>query len=294
MVKPSDNHALLDMNVTNSRAIVDLFQDQAITYCWMRFMHIPTSGTCTIYATPARFPVNKDIYLADLADFKNLIEDFQHITLKQVMAFSSWFMGGKGQLMTLCHPSDMTMKYIDVNTAGNLGLVACFKQELRTVSCLVWHTIKNHLTTLSYGALLVCKKQFAYECAETGNVTYKGFTLLRMVYIVLKPNLVMDIKDFQLKMEKMTLLTTDINFHMLATSLEELQQEINAEIGEEFCKDNKLLTEFFCAAEATTNKLFAINVSLAKSAWITGRVTNKNTIINELCVLYHNSVADGS
>jgi hypothetical protein len=66
----------------------------------------------------------------DLADFKSLIEDFQHITLKQVMAFASWFMGGNGQLMTLCHPpSDMTMKYIGVNAAGNLGLVACFKQE---------------------------------------------------------------------------------------------------------------------------------------------------------------------
>jgi hypothetical protein len=92
----------------------------------------------------------------------------------------------------------------------------------------------------------------------------------------------------------MTLLTTDKNFHTLATSLEELQQEINAEKGEEFCKDDKLLTECFCAAEATTNMLFTINVILAKSAWITGRVTNKNTITNELCVLYHNSVADRS
>ncbi len=115
-----------------------------------------------------------------------------------------------------------------------------------------------------------------------------------MVYTVVKPNLVMDIKDLQLKMERMTLLTTDNNFHTLATSLEELQQEINAEKGEEFCKDNKLLTELFCAAEATTNKLFAINVSLAKSAWIMGRMTNKNTIIDELCILYRNIVADGS
>jgi hypothetical protein len=141
----------------------------------MQFMGIPTSGTGMVNATPARSPGNKDIYLADLADFKNLIEDFQHITLEQVMAYASWFMSGNGQLMTIHHPSDMTMKYIDVNAAGNHGLVACFKQELRTVSCLVWHTIKNHLTTLSYQALLVCKKQFSYECAETGDVTYKRF-----------------------------------------------------------------------------------------------------------------------
>jgi hypothetical protein len=116
----------------------------------MQFMRIPTSGTGTVNAALACSPGNKDIYLADLADVKNLVEDFQHITLEQVMAFSSWFMGSNGQLMTICHLSNMTMKYIDVNAAGNHSLVSCFKQELRTVSCLVWHTIKNHLTTLSY------------------------------------------------------------------------------------------------------------------------------------------------
>ncbi len=117
MVKPSNDHVLLDMNVTNSRAIVNLFQDRATTYRWMHFMRIPISGTGTIYATPACSPGNKNIYSADLADFKNLIEDFQHIILEQVMAFASWFMGGKGQLMTLCYPSNMTMKYVDVNAA---------------------------------------------------------------------------------------------------------------------------------------------------------------------------------
>jgi hypothetical protein len=40
-----------------------------------------------------------------------------------------------------------------------------------------------------------------------------------MVYTVVKPNLVVDIKDLHLKMEKMTLLTADNNFHTLATSL---------------------------------------------------------------------------
>jgi hypothetical protein len=54
------------------------------------------------------------------------------------------------------------------------------------------------------------------------------------------------------------------------------------------------LLSFFCAAEVTTNKLFAINVSLAKTAWILGKQTDKNIIIPDLCVLYCNRVADGS
>jgi hypothetical protein len=42
----------------------------------------------------------------------------------------------------------------------------------------------------------------ACECAETGDVIYEGFTLLWMIYTVVKPNLVVDVKDLQLKMKK--------------------------------------------------------------------------------------------
>ncbi len=96
MFKPVDNHVLLDMNITNSRAIVKLFQDCVIPYCWMRFMRIPTLGSGAISTNPACSPGNKDIYLPTLATSKNLIKDFHHISLEQVMAFVSWFMGEEG------------------------------------------------------------------------------------------------------------------------------------------------------------------------------------------------------
>jgi hypothetical protein len=66
------------------------------------------------------------------------------------------------------------------------------------------------------------------------DITYKGSPLFRMIYIVVKPNVVVDVKDLQNKMEKMTLVTCDNNFHSLATSLEELQQKNNAEKGKDF------------------------------------------------------------
>ena len=162
------------------------------------------------------------------------------------------------------------------------------------VSCLVWHTIKNHFSATSYKSLFVCKKDFAYECEETGDIVYNGYTLLRMIFMVVKPNVVIDVKDLQLKMEKMTIISADNNFHTLSMKLEELQQEINAEKGDDFCKDDKLLTELFRAAEATTNEALALDIRTAKNAWITGKQTDKNAIINDLNILYRNMVAEGS
>ncbi len=47
-------------------------------------------------------------------------------------------------------------------------------------------------------------------------------------------------------------------------------------------------------AEATTNKAFGIDVHLAKTAWITGKLQDKNVIIDDLNALYHYMVADRS
>jgi len=294
IVKPDADFVALDMTVANSKAIIDLFTDRAVTFCWMRFMRIPLIGDGVAGTLPNKTPSGRDTYNAALSMFKNLVEDFDHLSLKDVMAFASWFMGDLTTPCSVRPHNDMTMKYLDVNTTGNDGLVACFKQEYRTVSCLVWHTIKNHFSATSYKSLFVRKKDFAYECEETGDIVYNGYTLLCMIFMVVKPNVVIDVKDLQLIMEKMTIISADNNFHTLSTKLEELQQEINAEKGDDFCKDDKLLIELFRAAEATTNEAFALDIRTAKNTWITGKQTDKNAIINDLNVLYRNMVAEGS
>ena len=227
-------------------------------------------------------------------NFKNLIEDFNHLSIEEVMAFTLWFMGDLGQALAVRPVNDMKMKWLDVNAPGNDGLVSCFKQECCTVSYVLWHTIKNHLSPASYKSLLVRKKDFAYECTETGDVYYDGYTLLCMIFTVVKPDVIVDIKDLQTKMEKMTILSAGNDFHKLSTAMEELQQQINAEKGEDFLKDDKPLSELFRAAEATTNDAFNLFVCIAKTNWITGKIRDKHVILNDLNVIYRNMVAVGS
>jgi hypothetical protein len=115
-------------------------------------------------------------------------------------------------------------------------------------------------------------RHFSWDNFPANSMAYDIF---RLIYIVVKPNVVVDVEDLQNKMEKMTLITCDNNFHSLAMSLEEFQQEINAKKGKDFLKDDKLLTKLLRAAKTTTNKLFAINLSLAKTPWITGKLWTK-------------------
>ena len=191
-------------------------------------MRIPTKGTGAPGSLPGTTPGGRPVFDANLSNFKNLIEDFNHLSLDQVMAYASWFMLDVNKPLKTRLPGDMTMRYLNVNAGGNEGLVACFKQECHTVSCLVWHTIKNHFSAVSYKALLVCKKDFAYVCSKSGDVFLDGYTLLCMIYVLVKPNVIVDVKDLHTKMAQLTILKCDNNFHTLSTTIEELQQEINA------------------------------------------------------------------
>ena len=56
-------------------------------------MRIPLHGDGVAGSIPNKTPSGRETYTATLSMFKNLIEDFNHLTLYVVMAFASWFMG---------------------------------------------------------------------------------------------------------------------------------------------------------------------------------------------------------
>ncbi len=165
----------------------------------------------------------------DFTDHKHLLKEYRHISPDQVMVFVAWFMGDASQKRNKhADLNDHLMQPIDPNDSDNAGAMDLFKQSCQIVSQIIWHTIKNHISLTLYRSFLVHKKQFMYECAETGEVYFEGFTLLKMILSVVKPDIVIDVKDLETKMKSITILKMDNNFCTLCTFLEELQQDINA------------------------------------------------------------------
>ncbi len=132
-VKSDADCVLLDMTVVNSKVIIDLFTNKAITFRWMHFMRIPIIGDGTAGTTPNRTPSGRKTYNATLSVFKNLNKDFNHLTLDDVMAFASWFMGNSTTPQSVRLPTDMTMKYFDINASGNNGLVCVLVLQFQGV-----------------------------------------------------------------------------------------------------------------------------------------------------------------
>ena len=76
--------------------------------------------------------------------------------------------------------------------------------------------------------------------------------------------------------------------------MEELQQEINAQKGEDYLTDDTLLTELFRASETTVNEDFLSEVKHVKNKWLTRKITSKDEIILDLTTIYRNMVAEKS
>ena len=70
MVKPDADFVALDMTVANSKAIIDLFTDKAVTFCWMRFMRIPLIRDGVAGTLPNKTPSGRDTYNTALSMFK--------------------------------------------------------------------------------------------------------------------------------------------------------------------------------------------------------------------------------
>ena len=115
---------------------------------------------------------------------------------------------------------------------------------------------------------------------------------MKMILNVVKPDVVIDVKELEQKLRKMTILTVGNDFRALATQMEELQQEINAQKGVDHFRDDHFLTEFFRACECSKNEKFEAIVSIAKTNWITGKEKDKNVIVNDLLTVTKNMVAE--
>ena len=101
-----------------------------------------------------------EVYNANLADFTDLLEDYHHLSDKQVMNFSGWIYGD--EIQKLDKSTHIVVKAIDPNAERNHGiengLYICFC----ILSGAVNMNFKNHMNLQSYKYLLTEKKSLCY------------------------------------------------------------------------------------------------------------------------------------
>lgn len=136
----------------------------------------PTTGDGSVAKAMTMTPGGKPMFLANFEDFKNLIEDFNHLTLEHVMAFASWFMGDINNLLPSMSPQTWKLsEFLSMQLVMKVLLPALssFKQECCTlyhVVCTLAHNQQEPSFVHVVLGTSCSQEDFAYECTETGHV----------------------------------------------------------------------------------------------------------------------------
>ena len=93
---------------------------------------------------------------------------------------------------TLTTLTDVFIKAINRNAAGEIDLVNRHKIRFLWLAAILHLTFKNNVTRTSYTLFQPNKDKFVYKDEITGQAITCGLTLLNMAMTVMKPQLVVD------------------------------------------------------------------------------------------------------
>ena len=138
--------------------------------------------TGAVEANP-RIVAGVDYCNMDLDDTINILKEPHKLTFKTVREYSAWFMGDESSTRTIpLTSSDMVIKAVDPNKAGNPGLVNRRKILLRQYSGMLNTILKNHLQRTSFTSLNPKSNMYEYKDEVSGRWIAYGLVKLKLVF----------------------------------------------------------------------------------------------------------------
>ena len=115
---------------------------------------------------------------------------------------------------------------LDPNATGNLGLVNRQKVQLLQHSVIFHNIFKKTMSRSSYISFIPDKKIYTYTDVVTGREIFGGLTLLKLMFAVINPQLAVDHRTTEMRMEAQSLSDCNNNVRAFLTKQQENVLEI--------------------------------------------------------------------
>ena len=132
---------------------------------------------------------------------------------------------------------------VDPKTSRNDRLVNWYKIQCRVITSIILHLTKDHISDNRHHVQVFLCVQEAIQL----NMLWHAWSIVWRIYTprnvermltVVKPDVIINVKDLDQKIMTIVILKVDNNFSTLVTKMEELQQEINVLKRDEYFKDD--------------------------------------------------------
>ena len=284
----------LELCVANGHEVLARVRAKATDCRMYRFFNIPTTGTGVPVVTAATRATNHTNWNA-LGGMKNILLNHTEVTLEQLHAYAIYNWGGTLTTRAVTDPLELTIERIDPS-ASPAGLDdearelrrLTAKQQYRIRSEMLAGILKGVATLESWQLLVDSDEDEITFTSVDGDRKIDGFVLFKKIMMEILPELVVDARDKEKKLEALTLKDTGNNVSVLTRTMETLWKEILRIKPGSYDKD-RFMSELFRGLRTSTNKVFLAEVERKRMDWIMKRdgVTPAR-VIAEVNALYKN------
>ena len=281
----------LELTVSNSKELALRIKMKVADCRMQRFLRIPTSGTGVPVATTAR---NGTVTVKwnDFGDFVNLLESHDQITLSQCQDYAQYNWGDNTQTRT---HTDGSLRIEDIDPNDLIDNVdetkqlkrLSKKQQYRIRAEMMATLLKNIIKSDDYKLLIDSDEPvFTFE-SDDGDKKIDGFLMLKQILLDIKPEVVVDVRDKEKKLESLTLKDCGNDVKVLTRTLESIWKDILKEKPGSY-DNERFIRELFRALLTSTNPDFKATIKPMRSQWMVKKALTYQEIISEANTLFKN------
>ena len=287
----------LELTVSNGKDVMVRINAR-VTDCRMsKYFRIPTEGTGvpTVEERPrGTFTTTWN----DLLNKIDMLANHKAVTIEQVQAFACYNWGGVEQ--ERARTDDFTIEEIDPglspdgidNEARELRRLIS-KQQYRYRAEMLTGIIKGIVTVDDFSLFIKSHEDVFTFRDDDGDKRIDGFVLFKAIMNEIQPEVVVDVREKENKLQSLTLKDTGNNVSILTATMLTLWKEICLVAPGSYDSD-RFTRELFRALGTTKNQQFQFQLTQTRSAWLLKKEgTDYQSIINEATTLYKNLESEG-
>lgn len=290
-----ESEGRIDLTVANSKQFYQRIKHKVNECRLHKFMLFPTQGSGVPVVTNAT-RANQHVDLNAFGEFKNILTEHSSISLQQCQEYAQYNWGDNLQTRSIANG----LVYAEIDPLSRIDgvddnhelkrLIA--KQQYRIRSEMTSAIIQGIIAKRDWDLLVESEESAVTFVGVDGSQKIDGFLLLKVVLDDIKPEVVVEVRELEEKLESLTLAKCDNNVHIYTRTAENLWREIQREKPGSYDED-RFTHVLFRGLNTSTNADFKAFLKPLKTSWTLRRDNvNYARIITEANTLFKTMTAD--
>ena len=287
----------LELTVANNKKVIAAIKQRAMACRMTKFLRFPTNGSGVPHVRTTRTNGTTIIEQNAFDGWVKILDNHQDISLEQMTAYAQYNWGGNNSMRSFSMPlkiGPIDLSQIDDGIDHSAEVARLQAKQQYRIRAEMMHSMLMALAKPEHYQLLLAEEEkFTFE-SDDGELKIDGFLMLKIIFMDIKPEVVIDVRDKEQELESIKLSDCDNNVQSMTRKMETTWKEINKEKPGTY-DNTRFLREVFRALNTAKNDDFKQSLKPLKNQWILNpNAVTPVEVIQAANSFYKNIESEGS